>query len=235
MAARPDAGSGWGLIDAGGEPKVAYHHLRRALAPVATWLVDEGLAGVDVHVANDRPEPLRATLRVATYRDGAERVEEGEAELELPGHGAHTIGVEALLGRFVDASWAYRFGPPAQDVIVATLERAGGAGPELLSQAFCFPAGRPTARRALDELGLTAEVAPEPDGRLALTVGSRRLAYGVRAHVPGFSVSDDAFSIEPGGERLVWLQGAPGAEFRGGAVTALNLEGRLRLAADGSA
>ena len=34
-------------------PKVAYHHLRRALAPVAVWTTDEGLGGIDVHVAND--------------------------------------------------------------------------------------------------------------------------------------------------------------------------------------
>ena len=43
------------------------HALRRALAPRAVWLTDEGLAGVGVHVANDGPEPLAGTLRVAVY------------------------------------------------------------------------------------------------------------------------------------------------------------------------
>ena len=41
-----------------------------------------------------------------------------------------------MLGRFVDASWAYRFGPPAQDLIVAGIERDSGEGTRLVSQAF---------------------------------------------------------------------------------------------------
>ena len=43
------------------------------------------------------------------------------------------------------------------------------------------------------------------DGRVRLTVTSRRLAYGVRIHVPGFAPSDNAFSVEPGGSRRVEL------------------------------
>jgi beta-mannosidase len=69
-------GAGWGVIDHRGVPKLAYHHLKRALAPVAIWTVDEGLGGVVVHVANDRPQPLSASLRVALYRDGEVRVEQ---------------------------------------------------------------------------------------------------------------------------------------------------------------
>ena len=67
--------------------------------------------------------------------------------VDLPPHGAVHHDIEAALGRFVDTAWAYRFGPPAQDVVVASLERDGADGPELLSQAFHFPAGRPLHRR----------------------------------------------------------------------------------------
>ena len=77
------AGAGWGLLDHRGEPKVAYHHLRRALAPAAVWTTDEGLGGVVAHVANDGPEPLDAHLRVALYRDQEQRVGEGEERLRL--------------------------------------------------------------------------------------------------------------------------------------------------------
>ena len=63
-------GAGWGLLDRDGRPKTAFHHLRRTLAPIAVWMTDEGLGGIAVHVANDRPEPLSARLRIALYRDG---------------------------------------------------------------------------------------------------------------------------------------------------------------------
>ena len=125
-------GAGWGLLDHAGEPKGAYHDLRRMLAPVAVWTTDEGLNGIDVHVANDGAEPLRARLRVELYRDPELKVEEASEELELAPHSAATRNVEALLGRFVDASYAYRFGPPGHHVVVAILESEDGA----ISQAI---------------------------------------------------------------------------------------------------
>ena len=100
-------GAGWGLVDRGGTPKTAYHQLRRALAPVAIWTTDEGLGGIAVHVANDRPERLVARLRVALYRDLETLVGAGEQLLEVAPHGATDLDVEAVIGHFVDASWAY--------------------------------------------------------------------------------------------------------------------------------
>ena len=153
-------GAGLGVLDHRGAPKVAYHYLRRALAPVAVWMTDEEVNGVDVHVANDRPGELAAGLRLALYRDGAARVADAETEVRLAGHETQRFSVEQLVGTFVDAAWAYRFGPPAQDAIVATLHGAGGrdgegdGDGEVLSQAFFFPAGRPTERRSAAELGL---------------------------------------------------------------------------------
>jgi beta-mannosidase len=144
--------------------------------------------------------------------------------------------VEELIGHFADVSWAYRFGPPAQDVIVASLERDGDADTTLLSQAFRFPAGRPTRTEPADRLGLSADARPCGDGVYRLTVRSRRLAYGVRIHAPGFAPDDDAFSIEPGGSRQIDLRPrAPherdASDTRlGGELSALNLSGRLPIA-----
>ncbi len=174
------AGAGWGLLDHRGEPKTAYHHVRRALAPVAVWSTDEGLGGVVAHVANESGEPLQATLRVAMYRDMQVQVEEVESDLVVDPRSVRAENVEALLGRFVDASWAYRFGPPAQDLIVFSLEQQMPAGPVLLSQAFRCPAGRPTARESVQQLGLAGSVSAADSGGAWLTVRADRFAYGVR-------------------------------------------------------
>jgi beta-mannosidase len=173
---------------------------------------------------------------VALYRDFEQRVEEGQETLELAPHGAHERNVEALLGRFADASWAYRFGPPAQDAIVASLERDGEDGVELLSQCVRFPAGRSTAIHRSVGLGLEARAERLDATVMRLTVSSRKLAYGVRLHVPGFAADDDAFTVEPGGERVVLLRAREsGADFAGGAITALNLEGRVHVAPEDAA
>jgi beta-mannosidase len=203
-------GAGWGLVDHAGRAKAALGHLAHVLQPVAVWTTDEGLAGIDVHVANVRPEPLAARLRVTLYRDLEVRVAGAAADVPVPAHGSLRRNVEALLGRFVDASYAYRFGPPGHDAVVVSLERDG----TILSQAVRFPAGRPAPR----ELGLTAE---RRGGAVALR--SRRLAHGVRIH--GLGAAEDCFLLEPGVERTVAVAGS-----EGGQVTAVNLAGEVPVA-----
>jgi beta-mannosidase len=269
----PLPGAGWGLVDHRGRAKLAYHHLARALAPVAVWSTDENLGGVVAHVANDRPAPLRASLRVALYREGEQCVEQASVPVELAPHSRGEWNVEAVIGHFVDAAWAYKFGSPATDAIVVTLERAGNGdnvidsageatheepraeepaseeshgeasagnppsdqeGPQrLISQTFRFPAGRPLEREPAERLGLTARGQALPDGSVRVTVSSRRLAYGVEVHAPGFTPSDAGFSIEPGGERMVMLgPGENDAVFAGGKLTAVNLQGRVSIVLD---
>ena len=158
-----------------------------------------------------------------------------------------------MIGHFVDAAWAYKFGPPAPDAIVVTLEQGAGgnkesaggresagagsaggkesAGASILSQAMRFPAGRPLERESPERLGLAAQAEALPDGTVRLALSSRRLAYGVEIHAPGFVASDDGFSIEPGGERVVrLLPQTVDATFVGGALTAVNLPGQVPIA-----
>ena len=224
-------GAGWGVIDHHGEPKVAYHHLRRALAPVAVWATDEGLGGMVAHVANDRPTALSAHLRVALYRDLEHLLDAAEETITLDSHSISQWNVESLLGRFVDVTWAYRFGPPQQDLIVVSLESDEERGRALISQAMRFPTGRPTATEPAGRLGLQASARALPDGGLRLHVRTGRLAYGVRVHIPGFVPIDDAFSVEPGGERVIHLlPRTADAIFAGGALTAVNLRGQVPVA-----
>jgi beta-mannosidase len=223
-------GAGWGLIDWRGLPKVAYHHLARVLAPVAVWTTDEQLNGIVAHVANDRPAPLQASLRIAMYRDGEHRVEEASVPVELTAHSQGEWNVETVIGRFVDAGWAYRFGAPAQDVVVVTLERddeerAGG----VISQAVRFPTGRPLTLESAEQLGLVAETNVLPDGDVLLTMSSRRVVYGLEVHASSFSPSDNGCSIEPGGTRVVRLCAREGVTgFAGCSLTAVNLEERMQ-------
>jgi beta-mannosidase len=213
-----NAGSGWGLLDMHGRPKVALAHLRRAWAPRAVWLVDEGLGGVDVHVANDRPEPLRGVLEVALLADGSHAIAEGREEVVVPGRGSLVRNVEGLLGRFADAAYAYRFGPPAHDAVVATLRDDDG---EIVMQAAHFPVWPPVQRVAF-----TLDARLDGDGD-AVVLLADRLAWGVRIEGDGVIASDDAFVLFPGVERRVRVAG----DAAGARVTTLNLIGETSVSA----
>jgi beta-mannosidase len=225
-------GAGWGVLDHRGEPKLAYHHLRRALAPVAVWTTEEGLRGITVHVANDGPSPLSARVRLSCYRNFEQLVETASDEIQLAPHSGCELDAEGLLGRFVDISWAYRFGPPTLDLVVASLEREGEAGVELLSQSMRLPTPRlPLELLSAIDLGLEAWVDRSAGGDTWLHARTRRLVYGVRVHVPGFASADEGFSIEPNSERRVLLSPlGVDASPPSGSLSAINLRGQLPIA-----
>ncbi|MGH9557606.1 MAG: glycosyl hydrolase 2 galactose-binding domain-containing protein [Bryobacteraceae bacterium] len=224
-----EPGAGWGILDSDGRPKAAYWFLKRALAPRTLWMTNEGLNGVDVHVANDSPAELEACLRVALYRLGEQKVAGAEKKMAIPPRETTMVGVEQMLGRFVDASYAYRFGPPGHDLIVSSLHTHSGGIP--FAQSFHFPAGRSAQRLPIVELGIEAAC-----NALEVTIGAQRFVWGVRVAAEGFMPGDAYFGLEPGCKRRIVLTpvraraGIQGADSRPAPViTAVNAEGRLRL------
>lgn len=213
-------GAGFGLLDAIGRPKAAYHYLARALAPVSLFITDEGQNGLRLHAVNDGAEAIPARVSVALLRAGKLPTATGEAEIMVPARGVLAVDVDTLLEGFRDPAYAYRFGPPDHDVVVARLVASegasGGESPgespgkgrgEELASAVHFPLGYPAARHA--DLGLTATARPSPTqgaGALALTLTTARFAYACAIRVPGYLPDDDYLHVAPGAPRTVVLR-----------------------------
>jgi beta-mannosidase len=224
-----EPGAGWGILDSEGWPKAAYWFLKRTLAPCTVWTTDEGLNGIDIHVVNDRPAPVDLWLHIALYQAGAHVVQESDVAIAIPGHGALTFGLEQILGRFVDASCAYRFGPPGHDLIVASLHESRGDVP--FAQSFRFPAGHAIRRTQISDVGLTGQANVLADGNIEVLLTSRRFAWGVRVAVPGFLPDDAYFGIEPCGRRRIVLRRVQSDDIPANlAVTAVNAEGPCVIA-----
>jgi beta-mannosidase len=221
-------GAGWGLVDHSGVPKQPWHALRRVLAPTAVWLTDEGLGGVGVHVANDGPEPLRGTLRVTVYGDDGRVAADASDGIALHAHGSVSKDLESMLGHFIDASWAYRFGSPPSAVVASML--VDGEPEREARSDFLFPAGPPTTIESAERLGLSAKARPDGDGVL-LELHSESLVYAVRVKAPGLAADDDAFSLEPGRTRSVRLRPAEGFATAANSISirALNLRGGIAV------
>jgi beta-mannosidase len=212
-------GAGWGVLDSRGRPKSAWHALRGVWQPVQVVITDEGLNGLAFHVINETAQPLEAVLEISCLRDGQTSVVSASRSLALAPHQAQESSSASLLERFFDITYAYRFGPPAHDVTLATLRRADTG--EVLSEAFHLP-----DRRALQrgDPGLSAVLEHE-DGTWWLVLQSRSFARWVHVVDANFLAESDWFHLAPERPRRVRLQpldaGRP-ARIPDGEVRAIN-------------
>lgn len=190
-------GAGWGVLDASGRPKAAYYALKRAMQPVALSITDEGANGLDVHVTNDGAEPLHGTLRLALYRGGRTQVASASSAVTIEARGTTRVRADAVLGRFHDVAYAYRFGAPGHDLVVASLDVAGSR----IGDAFHFPAGLPSARS--EDVGLSADAVRIDENVVAITVRAERFAQHVALDTGEYVPDDNHFHLEPGTERTV--------------------------------
>lgn len=204
-------GAGWGVIDAYGVPKAAWFYLRRAMAPQAIFITDEGVNGLALHAVNDGPLPLSAEIEITLYRHGEKPVAQGKCPVTVPARGSLQVRGDALFGHFTDSSYTYRFGPAGHDLAFAVLRDADSG--TVLASDFFFPLGHGFAVQPA--LGLSASVETLAPDRYRITVRCPRFAQAVAIDAPGFSIDHNYFHLPPGGEKMVTLTARkPGARLR---------------------
>jgi beta-mannosidase len=189
-----------GVIDALGAPKSDWHGLAQVLRPVATLITDEGLDSLDLHLVNETAVAIDARLELACLHEGATKVVSASKDVTLAARSTARIRAADLLGQFFDFTYAYRFGPRADDATVITLrDKVSGA---VLSEAFHFPERACTRRH---ELGLEVCVEQTSEESWALVVSAKRLARCVHVVDPYYRATLDWFHLSPGRERRIPL------------------------------
>lgn len=207
-------GAGWGVVDGAGRPKSAWYALKRAFRPVQALLSDEGLNGLHAHVLNETGRPLDATLALTFTNAAGKIAAKAERAIGLGPRETVTLSSATLLGRFFDATVAYRFGPAAHALAHLCLTGADGT---VLAEAFHFPSGRDATPQ---EIGLTADLVEEGRG-FVLRVAAARHALAVHIVLDGAGrPADNWFHLAPGAERPIALDGTNGRPS--GTVRAVN-------------
>ncbi len=214
-------GAGLGLVDADGRRKSVYSYARRALQPRTVLLVDEGQNGLRVHVVNDLDQPWAGTLRLELGRLPATTLDTVERAFECPPRGALSFDVEALFGRFFDAAYAFRFGPPGHDLVLA--EATTTPAPDATAPPVPVQAPRavwwrlplPHARAHERDLSARATAADQAEGAAVLVeLSSRSWRAAVALRAALWTPADNYFVLRPGETRVVRLTpDRPGARF----------------------
>lgn len=218
-------GAGWGILDASGMPKPAFYAVKRAMQPVSLAITDEGTNGLHMHVANDRAHDLAGVLRIALFRDGKVCTAMGSTDVTVPARGSARVGADSVLGRFHDVAYAYRFGAPGHDLVVATLHDAAGAR---IAAAFHFPLGLTNTKAS--DVGLGVEVERRADESVALVVRSERFAQFVAVDAGDAVPDDNYFHVAPGDTHIVTFPAASTRRLSEIVVQPLNAHDGVRVA-----
>jgi beta-mannosidase len=220
------AGAGWGLVDELGTPKAAYYGMKRACAPVAVFISDEGTNGLVLHLVNEHADALAAQVEVALYRDDGLCLQRSTRSHRVAARGAPAWNLGEWFDGFLDVSRAYRFGPAEHALIVATLRDAGG---RQIGQAFHFPEGLPSRRER--DIGLQATLRLGAGGQATIELTTRGFAQSIHFDVPSFTAEDEFFHLAPGSTRSITLRPdhTGSAAAPRGSVHALNAWGHVGL------
>ncbi len=215
-------GPGWGVIGADGVPKPAWFALKRAFRSVHVIFADEGTNGLDIHVLNETAAVFSATLEIACLRDGKLPVISGHRDIELSARSSETIACTDLFGAFFDTNYAYRFGAPSHDVMVARLRHAESG--EVLAEAFHFPTGR---ANAMHDAEIAAALCDDRDG-FWLELSTDLFAQSLSITIDGYRPSDNGFHLAPGVAKKVRLTALPGQAHRpSGSIRSLGGDRRI--------
>jgi beta-mannosidase len=192
-------GPGWGLVDSTRLPKPVWYAARRAFSALRVSMTDEGTNGLDVYLVNDGPLSRTLILDLRCLRDGKTPVVSANRNITLSSRESITVPATDVFGAFFDATYAFRFGPPAHTITVATLSDPHSG--DIVSQAFHFPQGR---WPAMQDTNLTTTLEQDESGWF-LILETDGLAQSVHIDLEHGRPEDDFFHLSPGHPRRIRL------------------------------
>lgn len=220
-------GAGWGVIDSENRPKAAWHYLQRALAPRAVLLTDDGLEGIKAHVFNENADVLQGELEVIYLQHGKIRTLHKTVPVSVPPRASVTWSMEAIAGYFTDSSYAYKFGPPKHDAVVARL-RVDTSPAEIIEDIY-FPLGLSLPYWA-NGGEIQARAAQLAGDKIEVTVSSTCLLHNVSLSAAGYVPERNYFHVVPGRDYRIAFKPIqiPAKKFKA-YLDALNLHEPLTL------
>ena len=234
-------GAGWGVVDACGIPKAAYYALRRVWQPRQITITNEGLNGLHLHLVNESRQPLSGQVQIQLFKQPSRLVREASRAITLSPRERRTLSADDLLGQFCDVNYAYRFGPPQHDLVVACLRDEQG---HVISEMTWSRDGQEPQLWPVELSGLAGTLSSLDANVWQLQLQAAICLQSVRISARGFIPDDNYFPLYPGREKTVLLRpavSAHGVAAHGAAssgavaktcridVEALNLDGVISI------
>ena len=177
-----------------------------------------------VHAINETADSLRGEVEILLHKGGHIVAARQSVPCELAPRSQRTLSADEILGAFYDVTYAYRFGPPKHDVVIATLFDQEH---KPISEAFHFV--QPRDPGLLNEGRLEVNATVDDEVRM-VSLKSDRFLQGVNLRTDGYLPDDIYYHLPPDRERVVRFRMLQNAARFHGYVEALNLKMPLRFA-----
>lgn len=211
------AGAGWGYIDILGNPKSAFYALARTSMPTAALFVDEGLDGLAVYLAHDGETQLNCQLKMSLFTEEGRVLEANEQQLTLLPRSTQRISVDYFLGRFIDSSYAYKFGP--RQFIACHVEVYSEDGSLITEKTYSQPEVTQTISPNIE---LTASAKKQSAFEYEIIINTNYPAFYVVLDIDDFLPSDNYFHLMPSTTRRIVIKTQQSNAKPYGRVYALN-------------
>ena len=184
-----------------GVPKSAFYGLARASQATTILFVDEGLEGLAAYIAHDGAERLDCQLELALITSEGAILEQKIQVMQFSPRSITRVSVDAFLGRFVDSSYAYKFGARSFVACVAKLVSADG---QLIAQKIYADPIVTLVKH--HELTLTAHAKQVEKNSYVLTISSNKPAFFATIDAIGCILSDNYVHVMPHFDTRINLQ-----------------------------
>lgn len=186
------AGAGWGYIDTLGNPKSAFYALARTSKPTTAVFVDEGLDGLAAYLIHDGETALDCRLKISLFTEEGRTLEENEQIHTLQPRSTQRVSVDYFLGRFVDSSYAYKFGP--RQFIACHLALYTKDGALVEQKTYAQPEVTQTVSPHIE---LTASAKKLSTFEYEIIINTNQPAFYVVLDIDDFLPNDNYFHLMP--------------------------------------
>ena len=155
--------------------------------------------GYDILVRNDTSEELNGTLSVSVLQHGRTEIASESESITIEPRSKSELPADRVIGRFLDVSYRYRFGPEKHDVVVASITNKDGL--------VILNASKKTSNRPLlinENVALTVNLF-EIDGATIMQLTSDRFLKNVHIQAKELDILDNYFDLTPDTQKNVFL------------------------------
>lgn len=218
-------GAGWGMIDSAGSPKPLYYQIKRSFHPVAAFINDNGLDGLEALVVNDTPEQLSVEIQIKVISVPDTVSTQCVMQIGITSGGCWQSSIDALLDGFRDLNYRYQFGARQHDLVSLQVFNSGTH--ELLCDDVYFAETMALPLEHCADISCESSLEGE---RYFLNISSNCFLQSVIPEISKCDVSDKGFHLVPGVARRIEV--FPHTDNVGemkGSISALNLADPVRI------